>query len=108
MARVVAERFNTATARNALVLFGTTGFTPTRPSGDPPRPDGPSEVTDEVGGWLPFRYSIAHVARLPASDLVSGRINNGPSLGRADGERRLEFFREVVAVTARAADARFP
>jgi hypothetical protein len=76
--------------------------------GSPPRAYGSQRVATEIDGWLDVRHKIAHGARLPASNFVSGRTQSGPSLHRADAERCVEFFEAVVAATAAAAHQQFP
>jgi hypothetical protein len=105
-------RFNTADARNVLSLFANVGFDPahqwTFTIGSPARLYGTQGVRDEINGWLAVRHSVAHGSALPASQLVSGRTQSGPSLHRRDAERCLEFFAALVRVTAAAANAQFP
>ena len=105
-------RFNTPNARNTLVLFDNVGFSPASSwrfsLGSPPRTYSQQDVWDEIDGWLAVRHRIAHGAMLPASHLVSGRTQDGPSLHRKDAERCIAFFELVVRVTADAANAQFP
>jgi hypothetical protein len=110
--RTASGRFNTPNARNTLMLFDNVGFDPS-PSwtfgiGTPVRAYTTHDVRAEIDGWLDVRHSIAHGSALPATDLVSGRTQNGPNLHRSDAERCIEFFERLVQVTAAAADQPFP
>jgi hypothetical protein len=105
-------RFNTPNARNTLALFDNVGFDPT-PTwtftlGTPPRNYSAANVRVELDQWLDVRHTIAHGSVLPASAVVSGRTQSGPSLHRKDAERCVEFFEHVVTATADEAHRQFP
>jgi hypothetical protein len=105
-------RFNTPNARNTLALYATVGFDPeqawTFSIGNPARSYSSSDVRSEIDGWLEVRHKIAHGAQLPATALVSGRTQHGPSLHRKDAERCVAFFEAVVQVTSDVAAVQFP
>jgi hypothetical protein len=106
------RRFNTPNARNTLNLLADVGFDPTSDwafvMGKPPAHYGLSDIRTEIDGWLEVRHKIAHGATLPASRLVNGRTKSGPTLHRSDAEQCIEFFEEVVRVTASKAHSQFP
>lgn len=106
------RRFNTPNAKNSLNLLADVGFDPTTNwlfvMGNPPASYGISDIRAEIDGWLEVRHKIAHGARLPASRLVSGRTNGGPTLHRSDAEQCIEFFEAVVTATAFEAHGQFP
>ncbi len=109
--RTASGRFNTPNARNTLMLLDNVGFDPSPnwTSGSVRRSTHIRRLTSgprSTGGWT--WSSIAHGAALPATDLVSGRTQDGPNLHRSDAERCIQFFERLVEVMAAAADQQFP
>jgi hypothetical protein len=106
------QRFNTPNARNSVNILLDLGFDPRSKwnftLGTPARTYSEEAVRKEIDDWLDVRHSIAHGFQMPTKQLLTGQTQAGPSIRRSDAERCIEFFEEVVVVTATAAHAQFP
>lgn len=72
----------------------------------------PQRTKDELDTWIQIRHKIVHGDALPSEPrfiaLATGARSGVPRLKRANADRCLNFFQQLVAATGNEADRLFP